>query len=267
MKLTSLIILPLIVSSLSLMAQKQPKGHTVNFSGETVEIKIPYKNKHVERKNQPDEIEQLENSIQNELKDYTIEMQDQRFISDNISTEVHVDIINTDGNPSLLVTYSYSLLNDTLKFQTEDFALGRYLVNESNALQVTLAVMKKSIEGKLAKYVKANKEISITIIGSADAFPIRKVIPYRGEFGERLFEDCELEGKTRKMEVTTSQGIRDNPTLAFLRSYAVSDYLTNNVFLTKFLNLKYYYSVIVSGQRGGQFRRVSIEMIIHDAFI
>lgn len=38
------------------MAQKNPKGHTINISGETIEIEIPGKNKQVEGKNQTDEI-------------------------------------------------------------------------------------------------------------------------------------------------------------------------------------------------------------------
>jgi hypothetical protein len=266
MRLTFFIILSLAVSNLSLIAQKHRKGNTANISGETIEIKIPVRNKQEKAKNQPDEIKLLENSIQSELKDYTLEMQDQRYISDNVITEVHVDIKNTNGNSSLLVTYSYTLLNDTLKFQTDDFGPGKYLVNESNALQVTLAVMKKNIEGRLAKYVTTDKEIFISVNGSADAVTIKKVIPYGGEFGEPLTEDCDFEGKTRKMVVTTSQGISNNPTLAFLRSYAVRDYLENNIFQQKYSNLKFHLSSTVSGQRGGQFRRVSIEMFVNNAF-
>jgi hypothetical protein len=68
------------------------------------------------------------------------------------------------------------------------------------------------------------------------------------------------------MEVTASQGIINNPTLAFLRSYAVRDYLENNIFQSKYPGLKYHHIAIVSGQRGGQFRRVSIEMVIFNAF-
>jgi hypothetical protein len=266
MKLFFNIVLLLLVVNLSLIAQKTNKGHSIDISGETIEINFPARNKKVEEIKQSDEIKQLENSIQNELKDYTIEMQDQRFISDNVITEVHIDTSNIDGNASLKVIYSYTLQNDTMKLQTDDFGLGKYLVKESNALLVTLAVMEKNIEGKLAKYINENKKISITINGSADAVPITRVIPYRGEFGEQLFEDCSLEGQKQKMEVTTSKGISSNPTLAFIRSYAVRDYLQTNIFQKKFSNLKYSHSATVSGQRGGQFRRVYIEIVIYNAF-
>jgi len=266
MKLPLYIILLVIGPNFSLMAQNHPKGHTTNIEGETIEIKIPAKIKQTEIKNQSEEITDLKKSIQSELKDYTTEMQVQRFISDNVITEVNIDTTNLNGNQSLKVTYSYTLLNDTLKFQTDDFSPGKYLVNESNALQVTLAVMKKNIEGKLAKYITANKKIYITVNGSADAVPIRKAIPYMGEFGERLLEDCDLEGKTMAMEVTSSRGITNNQTLAFLRSCAVKDYLIKNIFQQKYSNLTYHNSATVSGQRGGQFRRVSIEIIIYNAF-
>ena len=266
MKLTSLLILLIVVPCLSLMAQEKPEGNTINISGKTIEVKIPGRNEQAVVKDQQDEIKQLERSLQNELKVYTTEMQDQRFISDNVVTGVGIDIDTTDGNRTLLVTYSYSLLNDTLKFQTDDFGLGKFFVKESNALQVTLAVIKKNIEGKLARYITADKEISIHINGSADAAPIRKVIPYGGEFGERISGDCLLEGQTIRMDVNSSQGITDNATLAFLRSYAVREYLKNNIFRTDFLDLKYFHSAIVSGQRGAQFRRVTIEIIVYNAF-
>ena len=263
MKIKLTIILLLILSCSSLIAQKHSKGQTINITGETVEVKIPFREIIV---NQTTEIKQVENSLKNELKDYTIEMQNQRFISSNVITEVLVSIDSSKANPSLRVTYSYNLLNDTLRLQTDDFGLGKYLVTESNALQVTLSVMRKNIEGKLAKYVSPDKEISITINGSADAVPIRTAIPYKGEFGEGLIEDCNMDGKIQKMAVAKSQGISNNQTLAFLRSYAVRDYLNNNIFQSKYPLLKYNHSATVSGKMGGQFRRVSIEMIIYNAF-
>jgi len=75
-----------------------------------------------------------------------------------------------------------------------------------------------------------------------------------------------MDGKIQKMAVAKSQGISNNQTLAFLRSYAVRDYLNNNIFQSKYPLLKYNHSATVSGKMGGQFRRVSIEMIIYNAF-
>jgi len=266
MKITPFVLLTLILASFSTNAQKHSKGDTITISGLTVEIKIPSKNGIGGIKNQSEEIRQVQNSIKSDLKDYTLEMQNQHFISDNVITEVNAETINIDGKDALNVTYSYTLRNGAMKLQSDDFGSGKYLVNESNALSVTLAVMKRNLEGRLAKYVTPQKEISITINGSADAVPVKKVISYKGEFGERIIKDCEFERRSHEMVITTSKGIKNNQTLAFLRSYAVRDYLTNRIFSQRYPNLKYHHSATVSEQRGGQFRRVFIEMIVYNAF-
>ncbi len=204
--------------------------------------------------------------MKSELKDYTLEMQNQRFISDNVITEVNVETISVDGIDALKVTYAYTLNYGEMKFQTDDFGPGKYLVKESNALMVTLAVIKKSVEGQLAKYFTPKKEISVNINGSADALPINKAIPYKGEFGDHIVRDCEFDGTSHEMILTISKGIINNQTLAFVRSFAVRDHLKNNIFRQKFSKLKYHHSATVSEQRGGQFRRVYIEMIVYGAF-
>jgi len=186
MKIILLVLSTLILASLSVDAQKYLKGDTINISGVTVEIKIPAKNGTVDSKNQSEEIRQVQNSLKSDLKDYTTEMQNQRFISDNVITDVNVETITIDGKEALNVTYSYTLRNGAMKFQSDDFGPGKYLVNESNALQVTLAVMKRNILGKLSRYITPQKEISLTINGSADASPVKKVIPYTGEFGDHI---------------------------------------------------------------------------------
>ena len=266
MKLLSFIILMLMFSVILSKGQKKPKGRTSTISGEIIEIKIPVKNKPEQVRTQTEEIKQVQNSIKSELKDYTLEMQNQRFISDNVITEVNVGVLNVNGKQALKVTYSYTLKNDTNKFQTDDFGPGKYLLNESNALQVTLAVLKKNIEGKLAKYISPTKEISITVNGSADAVPFKRAMQYKGEFGEQIREVCDFEGKTTEMLVAKSKGISDNPTLAFLRSYTVRDYLNEKIFHQKYANLKYHHSASVSDKRGGQFRRVFVELLIYSAF-
>ena len=230
MKIILLVLSTLFLVSLSVDAQKHTKGDTISISGATVEIKIPPKDGTTDSRNQSDIVKQVQSSIKSDLKDYTKEMQNQRFISDNVITDVNVESITIDGKEALIVTYSYTLKSGSMKFQSDDFGPGKYLVNESNALLVTLAVMKRNLEGQLARYVTPGKEISITINGSADAAPVKKVIRYKGEFGESLIKDCEFEGRSHQMVVTTSKGIKNNQTLAFLRSYAVRDYLKNHIF-------------------------------------
>jgi hypothetical protein len=239
----------------TLSGQNSIKGDTLRIEGNTVKVFIP-------KTKRTDEFSQIDSALQKELLKYTTEKKKENFISNNVMTQVDVKKEEKD----LKVVYSYSLLNDTLKFQTDDFILGRYNVDASHAMQVTLEVMKNNVSGQLAKYITPAKEISITINGSADATPIRGSIPYKGEFGTRISENCLFEGKTHKMEASINQGITSNSTLAFVRSVAVKDYIKNNIFNNLEVKPTYIHSASVSRERGGQFRRVFIEMIIHNLF-
>lgn len=261
---TKLILVFLLTTgaALWLQAQKPIKGDSVIVESEAVKIKIPAK-KTPEVKIIPptEEVTRVETAIQKELKEYVSEMQDQKFISDNVVTEVNVEKENDD----LKVVYSYYLINDTLKFQTDDFGLGKYRVNESNGLMVTLGIMKKTVEGQLAKYVTPQTRITLIINGSADATPVKGTIDYKGEYGNPIAEICAFDTGSTQMEISTNKGITDNPSLAFVRSYAVRDYIEKNIVPLKASSNKWQYSASVSGERGGRFRRVSIEMIVFDA--
>jgi len=246
-----------------LPAQLPLKGDTLKIEGETVEITVPQKKiPFQESPKQAEDIKQVKTDIQNEVNDITREKQKQRIISDNVVVDADIEKAGKD----LKVVYSYSLINDTLKYQTDDFGLGKYRVDASNALMVTLEVMKKSIKGQLSKYVTPAKKISITINGSADATPIRGTIPYNGEYGKLITENCRMEAGIEKTSVSEELGINNNYILAFVRGIAVNDYIKSNILDTTYTSLSYYYSATVSSQRGGQYRRVSIEMIVYNAF-
>jgi len=245
-----------------LQAQKPQKGDSVVVESESVAIKIPRKKiPEIKVQTPPDEVFKVETAIQKELKEYVAEMQNLKFISGNVVTEVNVEKENDD----LKVVYSYYLINDTLKFQTDDFGLGKYRVDESNALQVTLGIMKKTMEGQLAMFVTPQVRISLTINGSADATPVKGTIEYKGEYGNPITEICTTEKVPTQMDISTKKGIADNPSLAFIRSYAVKNYIEKNIIPLEATNNKWQYSAFVSGEKGGKFCRVSIEMIVFDA--
>jgi hypothetical protein len=267
MNLKLIIFLPLLGIVTFLSAQNTHKGDTLKIESETLEVKVP-SNK-IQLKEAPthlEEVLQIETSLKKELDEYILEMQAQKFISNNVITDVDLKVIETDGKPALKATYSYSLLNNTLIFQSDDFGLGKYRIDASNALQVTLQLMKKDMQGQLAKYISPTKEISVTINGSADATPIRNTIPYNGEYGNTIIENCKVEGIMQKMEVSVNHGINSNPLLAFVRSVAVKDYIKSNIFTPDYTKIDWGYSATVSERKGGQHRRVSIEIIVYNAF-
>jgi hypothetical protein len=285
MNTRTILIFLMMVMATFLSAQNHQKGDTLIIESETREIMIPAKNitepkipvdlwkvpntvwNPVKKKYEPQipkqeiEFTLLKTEIKILFNDYELEMKNQKIISDNVIIEVNLQKLNND----LRIVYSYYLINDTLKFQTDDFGPGKYRVDESNALQVTLGIMKNTVEGQLAKYVVPQTKISLTVNGSADATPVRNPIEYKGEFGNPVSEICVCETGSHQMEVSLQNGINDNPTLAFIRSYAVKDYIVNNIDPFKFTCNEWQYSASVSSQRGDKFRRVSIEMIVFDA--
>lgn len=212
------------------------------------------------------EVAKVENELTEEFRNLIATMQEQKFISDNVECKIKVEVLEEASGQGMKINYSYSLLADTLKYQSDDFALGNYLVKTSNATLVTLFVMKKSIEGKLAPYFKQGREISIAITGSADVTPIKKAIPYTEEFGKRLESKCEVDGKERLFVVTKATGIMTNNSLAFVRSYAVRNYIENNIEALKQAKVKYSHKVEVISPGAGQYNRLTIELIIPNAF-
>lgn len=137
----------LLFFTISVWAQKPHPGDTLKIKGTTESIRIPVK------MTKEQEVAKIEENLRNELNSYILEMQNQKFISDNVVSEVKLDIVEEAGVPALKLVYSYSLMNDTLKYQTDDFSLGNYRVNSSNAAMVTLTLMKRSLQGQLKKFI------------------------------------------------------------------------------------------------------------------
>lgn len=259
-KLVIFVLLLLLVCPFISVGQNTTTIDTLRLKGETVAFTVPTKVNHKK------EAEQVETDLLKEFQLYVEEMKQQKFISDNVVSEVTVDVIEEEQGPAMKVTYSYSVKSDTLKYQTDDFSLGNYHAKSSNAVMTTLYIMQKSIDGQLAKYILPGKEVSISITGSADASPIRGKIAYNNEFGNKLTSKCNVNGKEETMLVTSSTGITDNNTLAFVRSYSVRDYIVHNIDALQKTKNNFSYEAVVSSERGGQYRRVTIEMIVHQAF-
>lgn len=255
----------ILFQSPTILAQNPSIGNTVRISGSKERIFIPQKT--TPPQEAPElEVGKVEAALQKELDSYILDMQNQKVISDNVVSDVVVGLLDEGGIPALKVTYSYSLINDTLLFQTDDFGTGKYRIEESNAAMVTLALMKRSLQEQLKKYLTTQKKVTITISGSADAVPIRKTISYNGEYGTQIVENCDMNGTLKKVTISTSSGISDNYTLAFLRSYSVRDYIVNQIPVLNETSNTYFHKALVSEYLGGKYRRVSIEILVHNAF-
>ncbi len=261
----------MLLSFSDLVAQRVSDSDTIVITtSETKSIMIPVTEPSpVAERTQEDiveEIEQISHRLRRELDAYVLEMQNRQFISDNVAPAVDIYIFEEDGVPALKVIYSYTVLSDTLTYETDDFGLGKYHISDSHAVMITLALMRNNIEEHLSRYITRDKEVTINIHGSADALPIRGTIPYPGEFSDPVREYCYIDGRQRLMYVSTTSGITDNYTLAFLRSVSVRDYISNQIEVLQRAYVLYNHYAEVSSYIGGEHRRVTIEMIIHDVF-
>ncbi len=218
----------------------------------------------------------VENIISEQLVAVTEDMRQKNIISDQVSTNVMAVVkeeMNEQGisELNLSVTYQYEVKKNeavvtSYDKQTDDFAPGAYLLKSSQAARIIMSVMKTTVESELDDYLLAGKKVTIKITGSTDATPVKSKIPYGGEYGELVEQEYYLNGLFDYISVTSAGGITSNAQLAFLRTYAVRDFIEKNISPLKITDNTFEHYAIISNQVGSEFRRISVELTIHDAF-
>jgi hypothetical protein len=147
----------------------------------------------------------------------------------------------------------------------EDFGPGRFKVEESGAAMSMLRIIKQAFEGDLAQYVKEGRKLKVKVTGMADALPIARKIPYDGCYGEYRNEPVYKGKELSNITLTKEDGITKNEQLAMLRALGVSNYVNNNINGISKMNADYEYYIEISEEKGGEYRRINLEMIFIDA--
>lgn len=191
----------------------------------------------------------------NVLSDHTNITIDSRLVPD----------YDADGNRILnyLVNISYEV--DPGFSAIEDFAPGKYRIEESGAANAMMRIVKEAFEGDLAQYVRPGKKLRVKLTGTADSTPIMGRIAYDGIFGEFVDEPVYQNGQMTGLTVTSKDGIKTNEQLAFIRSCAVRDFLKRNVENIDSMNTDFTHNIVVSEGKGGEFRRITAEFTFVDA--
>lgn len=192
-----------------------------------------------------------------------------KLISDhtliNVNTRVVSDV-DASGKKITKYNVGFSYSVDMEFSMQEDFAAGKYKVEESHAALSMLKIVKEAFETDFAQYIKADKKLIINIKGAADALPIRGAVYYDGCYGAFENEPYYLDGNLSSTTVTQKSGIRNNEQLAFIRAASVKDYIKNNIHGLDKMDVMYNCHVEVSGETGGAYRRISVEFSFVDAF-
>jgi len=108
--------------------------------------------------------------------------------------------------------------------------------------------------------------VDAKITGATDGTPIRSRIAYKGEYGDFTDEPITLNGAPYNMTVTQKSGVTTNGQLAFLRTQGVEDFLKTQVEPLKHTENTFQSIAVENKEKGGGYRRVSVEMTIRGAF-
>lgn len=207
--------------------------------------------------------------LQQQTQEIIEEKKQENVITDKtaitIDTEIESDF-DSDGNK----IYNYNLgyqydVSEGFSYQ-EDFGPGKFIVTESNAAMTMLEAIRTALAGDMKKYVDQAKSIEITITGSADAIPVGRIL-YDGSCGEYVETPYYAKDELSSMTVTDETDIRNNEQLAFIRAASVKVWLENNVEELRANSAKcvYNYRTEVSDVRGGEFRRIIVNIKFRDA--
>ncbi len=216
------------------------------------------------------EQQQMEEIRLRELQEQVVkEAKNQNIISDhtniNVSSEVVPDY-DANGNRILNYKVKYTYEVDPGFTAKEDFGPGKYHVEQSGAASSMLEIVRKSLEGELANYVKEGKKVNVQISGTADSSPIVGKIIYDGIYGEFEDEPIYNNGELTVVTITPKGRITENEQLAFLRAQGVKNFLETNVKELQQMRSNYRIDINVTEGKGSQFRRITAEITFVDAF-
>lgn len=204
--------------------------------------------------------EERQRNWQEELEAMRANLAEGQRVSDNVKIEVQTDV--QDNNLIVSVAYETLVVADA----ADDYALGKYTIQNSNACMLMCNFLKNKLEKDLAEYLKEGAKVDVKITGATDGTPIRSKIAYNGEYGDFTDKPITLNGAPYNITVTQKSGVTTNAQLAFLRTQGVEDFLKTQVETLKHTKNTFQSFAVENKEKGGGYRRVSVEMTIRGAF-
>ena len=204
--------------------------------------------------------EERQRNWQEELEAMKANLTEGQRVSDNVKIEVQTDV--QDNNLNISMAYETLVVADA----ADDYALGKYTIENSNACMLMCNFLKDKLENDLSEYLKEETKVDVKITGATDGTPIRTKIAYKGEYGDFTDKPITLNGAPYNMTVTQKTGVTTNSQLAFLRTQGVEHFLKTEVKPMKHTTNTFQEFAVENKEKGGGYRRVSVELTIHDAF-
>ena len=201
--------------------------------------------------------EQILVNLPNEEKLY-----DETFVT--IKTDV-AEALREDGRREYNYVFDISYNCKHIEGITDDYPIGVYDYNASNSARAICNLTKIMVEEVSKDLFREGKNITTRITATTDDIEISH-IPYNGEYGEFKYCPTNYNGENIRISVNKEEGITTNAQLAYLRGQSVKGYLESNVSLLRRATNKYEFITKTYDQEGSQYRRSSIEIIVHGAF-
>lgn len=211
--------------------------------------------------------EQIQKDNEERQRDWQAELEAMRAslaegqqVSDNVKIEL---LTHVDGD-NLRITVAYETL--VVADAADDYALGKYAIENSNACTFMCNFLKNKMENDLTEYLKEGTKVDVKITGATDGTPIRSKIAYKGEYSDFTDKPITLNGEPYNMTVTQKTGITTNGQLAFLRTQGVEHFLKTQVGPLKHTENTFQSIAVENKEKGGGYRRVSVEMTLQGVF-
>jgi len=165
---------------------------------------------------------------------------------------------------NLHVTYVYQGIKTEFNGVSADYPSGKYRLSESKAGTLLVDFLLNSAREQLSKHIEPQNRVTFRLTGSTDKTKVSSKLPYGNEFG--TFKDYPyfFQGNLAGLNVSPETGITTNSQLGFLRTYAVRNYLEKQPSIFSNTRNKYQHFSEEADGYGPEFRKVKIEIIVHD---
>lgn len=219
---------------------------------------------------------EIKGDLKKSLENLLAELKANKKLTDNTKVDVNAEVMPEikDGGAveyNMKVRYDVQVINEHLKKinienTTEDWGAGKYRLKDSQAALQTAGIIKSTIESKLEEYIIPGTEVTVKIIGGTDASPFKNTVPYDGAFGEIRDAECFVNGGFNFITVTKETGINTNEQLAYLRTLDIKDFMKRYIGAFRVANVHYEHFAEVADEVGAEYRRVAVEVTVHNAF-
>lgn len=219
---------------------------------------------------------EIKNSLKKDLDLYLAELRAQKALTENTQVDVNAEVVPeltekgyTEYN--MKVRYDVQVLPNAVRKLaisniTDDWGPGKYLLKDSKAALQTAGIIKKSIEDKLEPYIIEGTKVTVKIIGSTDATPFSGTTPYNNVFGPLREKEYFINGAFGYVTITEQTGINTNEQLAYLRTLDIHNFMKNHIGPLRIADCRYEHFAEIAQERGAEYRKVAVEITIHNAF-